>query len=205
MLDFKNQAMVNNTKKCIYCENIYPLTEEFFHKRPDTPSGFRNNCRKCNKSKVGKYHDFKKENEKLFLEGKRRCTYCNEIKNLEGGFYKNSGRSKGYSERCGECQIKLNKIKKCKEYLHFSENRKFTINDYEKLIIKQNNKCLICERDFSQIKDSPNLDHCHKTNKVRGILCYKCNVGIGLFKDNIEVLKRAISYLKLEYVDTIAN
>ena len=39
------------------------------------------------------------------------------------------------------------------------------------------------------------IDHCHATNKVRGILCSKCNSGLGMFRDNIEYLAEAIKYL----------
>jgi len=40
------------------------------------------------------------------------------------------------------------------------------------------------------------VDHCHKTGKVRGLICNSCNIGLGVFKDNVEVLQRAIEYLK---------
>jgi len=40
------------------------------------------------------------------------------------------------------------------------------------------------------------IDHCHKTNKVRGVLCHRCNVSIGALGDSVEGLEKAISYLK---------
>lgn len=40
------------------------------------------------------------------------------------------------------------------------------------------------------------VDHCHKTNKIRGLLCINCNNGLGAFKDNVFSLNRAIQYLK---------
>lgn len=39
------------------------------------------------------------------------------------------------------------------------------------------------------------IDHCHKSNKVRGILCRNCNVSLGLLKDNVQTLKNAVKYL----------
>lgn len=41
-----------------------------------------------------------------------------------------------------------------------------------------------------------NVVHCHKTGKVRGLLCFNCNTGIGKLKDDIELLKRAVEYLE---------
>jgi len=40
------------------------------------------------------------------------------------------------------------------------------------------------------------MDHCHKTNKIRGLLCGKCNSAIGFFDDDTELLEKAIDYLK---------
>ena len=47
--------------------------------------------------------------------------------------------------------------------------------------------------------ESPHLDHDHKTNKFRGWLCMKCNVGLGNFNDNIEGLEMAMRYLRKHY------
>ncbi len=42
---------------------------------------------------------------------------------------------------------------------------------------------------------TPHIDHDHSTGKVRGLLCSCCNTGIGMFKDNPDVLDRAAFYL----------
>lgn len=59
-------------------------------------------------------------------------------------------------------------------------------------VATQIKKCSICKKTVSRL----NVDHCHKTGKTRGLLCTNCNIGLGNFKDNIEILKRAIKYLK---------
>ena len=69
-----------------------------------------------------------------------------------------------------------------------------TKEDYNKIIDLQNGKCKICKIDFN-VNQKPQIDHCHTTNKFRGLLCKKCNVGLGMFNDNIELFKNCIEYL----------
>lgn len=64
---------------------------------------------------------------------------------------------------------------------------------------KQHNRCPICNRNFDEVQY--NIDHCHSTNIIRGILCSNCNLGIGHFKDDIDLLKKAINYLKGDDTD----
>lgn len=76
----------------------------------------------------------------------------------------------------------------------------FNIEKYNKLLIEQNNLCAICHKEETLKGVSGKIkrfavDHCHKTGKIRGLLCGKCNKSIGLFEDNIEKLQKAISYL----------
>jgi hypothetical protein len=71
-------------------------------------------------------------------------------------------------------------------------NRGLTYEEREKEIEKQGGGCAICE---SHIKH-PHIDHCHKTNKRRGVLCSACNHGLGHFRDDIVRMKKAIKYLE---------
>lgn len=68
---------------------------------------------------------------------------------------------------------------------------------YDKLFIAQKGKCAICKEHQSKIKKKLCVDHDHSTGKIRGLLCGKCNTGLGFFKDRIENLSGAILYLKL--------
>lgn len=85
------------------------------------------------------------------------------------------------------------KFKKFKEKLR-RKNLSVEYLDYIKLIEKQKNLCAICL--LPEKTKSLAIDHDHKTMKVRGLLCQKCNRGIGLFSDNQTLLKRAIEYLQ---------
>ena len=65
--------------------------------------------------------------------------------------------------------------------------------DYERLFESQNGRCAICKKETERRLD---VDHCHSTNKVRGLLCNQCNQGLGLFQDNPLILKSALEYLQ---------
>ncbi len=69
------------------------------------------------------------------------------------------------------------------------------IEGYNDLFSEQDGKCAICGIHQTELKKSLHIDHCHKTNKIRGLLCSNCNAAIGLFQDDIENMKCAILYL----------
>ena len=70
-----------------------------------------------------------------------------------------------------------------------------TIEQYEMLFQKQDGKCAICLKHQTELRIRLAVDHCHKTNKIRGLLCDTCNRGIGFLKEDKEILTKAINYL----------
>lgn len=83
---------------------------------------------------------------------------------------------------------------------HYKKSYGLTYKEVLKLRKKQNELCAICgEKGFmmnDRVKSPLNVDHCHETGKIRGLLCHNCNRGLGLFQDSIERLKSAIAYLE---------
>lgn len=80
--------------------------------------------------------------------------------------------------------------------------RGISADQYEQMVKDHNDKCSIC--GMPETRRNPKnpdeicrlvIDHCHETNIVRGLLCHGCNVALGSFKDNIEILRNAIDYL----------
>jgi hypothetical protein len=63
------------------------------------------------------------------------------------------------------------------------------------MLQEQNNRCAICKVSFDE-GFKVNIDHSHKTGKVRGLLCKHCNTALGSLKENVGVLMSAINYLK---------
>jgi len=71
------------------------------------------------------------------------------------------------------------------------------IEEYNSLLKSQDNRCKICNIHIDDYKKSNfSVDHCHKTLKVRGLLCNKCNVGLGMFNDDLDILVSAVEYLR---------
>jgi hypothetical protein len=78
------------------------------------------------------------------------------------------------------------------------------------LLRKQNWRCMICSKEQPKKAQSKKvrlkIDHDHRTGQVRGLLCHTCNAGLGMFKDNIELLHRAIMYLgQISHTSRIAH
>lgn len=87
-----------------------------------------------------------------------------------------------------------------KEYdleLHMKRAYGLGFKEYEEMLFNQNGVCAICsgEPPKNQHKKRLNIDHCHSTGKIRGLLCDACNRAIGLLKDSPDLLNKAISYL----------
>ena len=120
-------------------------------------------------------------------------------------YYKNKEKRKGfvkkYSQENKEKIRNYNK-KYRKSYFHIKRKHNL-IFDYNTLLMKQNCVCAICFKKETIKHQSGtirrlSIDHNHKTNKVRGLLCGNCNAGLGFFQDNPTLLRRAIKYLEEE-------
>ena len=124
------------------------------------------------------------------------CKKCSDNLPLDNFYFNKNGKYK-----------KQNVCKKCMNIYDYKtdKNRKLkraygiTFDEYEELLSKQDKKCAICGIDNNgKYRNKPRafaVDHCHTTGKIRGLLCSDCNTGIGLFKDNTNLLQFAIKYL----------
>lgn len=80
--------------------------------------------------------------------------------------------------------------------------RKYDLSpmDYEAMYTSQNGACRICN-DLATLV----VDHCHATGNVRGLLCNRCNLMMGGFGDNAELLRKAADYLEVSANDTAVH
>ena len=129
------------------------------------------------------------------------CAKCGEKKE-RSEYHKDSARADGITSYCKKCKLNTNKAwrKNNPEEMKQSQRRtrrkrEYGVSgeDYDNMLLEQNNKCAICK---DAIGYEASVDHDHKTKKVRGLLCGKCNSGIGLLKDNPEILRSAALYLE---------
>ena len=80
-----------------------------------------------------------------------------------------------------------------------------TIEQYERIVLEQNNKCAICNKENIKLNHPTHIkqaslvvDHNHETGFIRGLLCYTCNLAVGNLKDNLINAKSLVSYLEKE-------
>ena len=163
-------------KKCIKCKIIKPIFE--FTPRKERPRQYTVSCKYCRAKNAKNYRE--NNHSKVRMIEKRYQT-------------------KNRIELNKKSRESLRKKRKKNPDFDRAYKLKYTygitIDEFNKILKKQEGKCVICRTD------KPNgrgfcVDHDHKTGKVRGILCHSCNTGIGSLKDSVELLEKAIKYLK---------
>ena len=85
------------------------------------------------------------------------------------------------------------RVKQTARKVHLMKKFGITQEDYLQILAQQNGVCAICGHPPK--KRNLAIDHDHKTGKIRGLLCYMCNYGLGVFRDDIKRLKAAANYL----------
>lgn len=139
----------------------------------------------------------------------KACSKCKKEKNLSEFYI--DGRNGKAMAACKACKyeqarkwVKSQKGYGAKRYKRDKENnqnrhlkRKYgiTLDDYYKMLRNQGSVCAICgapEPDHKKF----DVDHCHKTGKVRGLLCTSCNRMLGHAGDKVKNLLNAAEYLK---------
>jgi hypothetical protein len=134
------------------------------------------------------------------LEAYPRCSKCGEL-------VPRYRVSKFRSSLCKSCSYKAARAWKAENpkawersarRSHLKKQYGITPEDFDRLLQSQGGKCAIChETNLRDVRGfRPHVDHSHKTGRVRGILCGRCNKGLGALKDDVEIVRRALSYLE---------
>ena len=129
------------------------------------------------------------------------CTKCN-IDKPRGDYYTIHKGGNAIQSQCKKCAVQT-RVKypigkyRAKAVLRSIRSRLkqygLTPAQYDALFQKQDGKCKVCRLAPTH---RLHVDHCHKTGIVRGLLCNGCNGGLGMFKDDPGLLRKAIEYLE---------
>ncbi len=138
------------------------------------------------------------------------CSACGK-KDQE--FARNKAQKDGLQNQCKSCNKKTRAASHRQNYLknyrkkwyrknivaqrdyNLRKRYGISVEEYQALFEKQKGRCAICGMHALEFTRALNVDHSHKTGKVRGLLCHKCNRGLGLFNDDSEKLINAVEYL----------
>lgn len=122
--------------------------------------------------------EIKKQHKEYYNKNKSKCIATNKA------WYNNHRRKMSISHKAW----------------HILDNYNITEKDYKLMLDKQNGKCAICEKKESAKLNNKltrlRVDHNHKTNKIRGLLCHRCNVSLGLLKEDPIIINKMLEYLK---------
>jgi hypothetical protein len=132
------------------------------------------------------------------------CTKCKKPKEKKE-FRARSNRKIGRSSWCKSClnqwrvdNKKVDQDKWTDRQFAYDLKRNYgiTVEDFNRMFEEQKGQCACCGTSHVGFKRRLHVDHDHLSNQVRGLLCTKCNPGLGYFMDSIEKLEMAILYLK---------
>lgn len=174
-------------KRCARCGELKNGSE--FCKDKNGRLELSNYCRACSATSQKEHRERKaknkaRTNQKPSVDGTRLCHQCGERKSL-ADFSTHSG-----NRRRGHC-------KSCDSHNRLKREYDMSLEEFNARVIQQSGECDICENSCPKL----NVDHSHKTGKIRSLLCSPCNTALGLVKDSPRILMAMQKYLlKHEFV-----
>jgi hypothetical protein len=142
----------------------------------------------------------------LFCKDSRReggrGSYCNECANEKARLWREKNlekhkKSVSQWSKSNQDKRKLSRIKnksKKDEQQYYLKKYSISKDEYLNLLNKQNGVCAICEK-INKTGTRLSVDHCHKTGRIRGLLCHTCNLYLGRIEDSIDKVKKMEQYL----------
>lgn len=142
------------------------------------------------------------------------CTGC-KVKKTHSEFHKRAASKDGFSPKCKECASHTNAARRSpgsqsEDYQrrkrddpdwirrhNLKQSYGMTLDEFDQILARQGGHCAICATTEPGGRHGRFcVDHDHSTGKLRALLCSKCNVGLGHFNDDPDVLVAAIQYLR---------
>jgi hypothetical protein len=170
---------MSNGKCCRICGITKPIEE--FYRAEGCIDGRRGECRDCFR---GLRHE-REQHDPSRLDGNRERVRRWRIENDE--YYREAKRR----------YQKTDAYKRSLRRTHLKAKYGITPEDYERRLEAQGGGCAICGRPPGDT--ALHVDHCHETGRVRGLLCFSCNAGLGQFRHDPELLGAARTYAAVHW------
>ncbi len=160
-------------KRCNNCRTIKPIEE--FYRMTAARDGRRPECKACTAARRKRWYRENRKDEIARVEEWRKTN--------PDHFQEYQRQYRARPERKAAMRAD-----------HLRRTFGITVEEYDRLLAEQGGGCAICgRRPRNDI--SLHVDHDHDTGRVRGLLCVCCNNGLGQFREDPELLTRAIAYL----------
>lgn len=138
--------------------------------------------------------------------GKKWCKGCQAYLPTDH-FGKHASRRGGLDARCTACRRAMDTTperKASNRDRYIQKKYGISASGLQSAMESQGGVCAICGGQYAtsagrhggRLLNHPSIDHCHKTGTFRALLCSACNTGIGMFKDDTTLLRKAIEYLE---------
>lgn len=189
---------IHNGERLCPCCKTWVVFKDFL-KHTRNKSGFGTYCKQCWKDiKLGKKKCVGTPNKvNNVRDSEKWCPKCQMWVGFED-FHKDKSSKLGLNSYCKDCSRNKYHSKTDNEKYdsHYRSAYGITIKQYDQMLSDQNFCCGICRT----IKPGGQgnrfyIDHDHDTGDIRGLLCHKCNTGLGFLNDSKTTLEAAISYL----------
>lgn len=141
----------------------------------------------CSKHNIEKYAYKRVRNSNSYIEFK--CKSCDKERSSK--FRKNF-------KAAGRSRYDIPSYQAYYRNFQLEHNYGINLAIYNDMLKAQDNKCAGCKKSASNFSKALAVDHCHKTNKIRGLLCNRCNLLLGKSYDNPEILRRLADYLEIK-------
>lgn len=176
-------------KTCTKCFKTFPADTVHFYRNKGGKFGLTPRCKKCTNEDNNAWRARKmKENPEELRKQASERTKRYYRKNIEENRKKHREWAKKRRNDLGKnLAIKIRKR---------AGGAGLTPEQWESIFDKQGRRCAICKSSDPYHAHGWNTDHCHKTKKVRFILCAHCNRGLGAFRDDPNLMRRAADMLE---------
>ena len=193
---WKGLRMQNSTdssdvplRTCTRCGASYPETPVYFYRHPKSRAGLTAACKVCinadNKSRHEQKIKTRPEHIRALANARMKRHYHANLEKSRARHREAAARARADPEKRAVIYARKR-----------GGGAGLSPEEIDALFAAQGYRCAVCGADGPGSRAGWNLDHCHKSQKVRFILCAHCNRGLGAFRDSPDLLRHAANILE---------